>query len=393
MTDIDSFSTQAEHLREQLVSWRRDFHRHPELSFQEHRSAERIAAVLRELGFQVRTGVARTGVVGLLAGPQAGPVVLLRVDMDALPITEETRADYASQTPGVMHACGHDAHMALGLGVATLLAPYRERMAGTLKLVFQPAEEGLGGAELMVQEGVLDDPRPDVALSAHVISNLPLGTVAATIGPCMAAADEWTCVVRGKGGHGAMPHQTVDPVVAAAQMVMTLQTVVSRNVDPQETAVISVGRIRGGDAFNVIPPQVELAGTIRTFTAEVRQQVLQRMREVIEGVAAASGVQATLEVRSVTPPLINDAGVAEVAQRAAAAVVGPDRVLDDLRTMGSEDAAFFLQQVPGCYLFLGSGNAERGLDAPHHNPLFDIDEDVLPLGLAILMAALSHYLL
>ncbi len=392
MSHRANFKAEAEALREQLVAWRRDFHIHPELGFQEHRSAGIIADRLRELGYQVQTGVAHTGVVGLLKGKQPGPVVMVRFDMDALPITEENETEYVSQTQGVMHACGHDAHMAMGLGVATLMAQHRDEMAGTLKLVFQPGEEGMNGAEMMVQEGVLENPRPDLFLSTHVWSDKPVGTIDVTPGAVMAAADRWTCTVRGKGGHGAMPHQTVDPIVATAQIVTALQTIVSRNVSPLETAVVTVGSVHGGDAFNVIPAQVELTGTIRTYSPQVKEMVWRRMREVIEGVAAACGVEAELEIVILTPAVINTVEVAEVVRAAAEAVIGPENVFSGERTMGSEDAAFFMQDVPGCYFFVGAANAERGLNAPHHNPRFDIDEDALPLGVAVMMRTLGQYL-
>ncbi len=393
MANRGDFKAEAESLREQLVAWRRDFHMHPELGFQEHRSAGLIAERLLDLGYQVQTGVANTGLLGLLEGAQPGPVAMARFDMDALPINEENETEYASRNPGEMHACGHDAHMAIGLGVATLMAQRRSQMAGTLKLIFQPGEEGMNGAEVMVREGVMENPRPDVFLATHVWNEKPVGTAAVSDGALMAAADEWTCVVRGRGGHGALPHQTVDPVVAAAQMVTALQTVVSRNVNPLEAAVVTVGAIHGGDAFNVIPPQVDMTGTVRTFSPKVREMVLQRVRDVVDGVAAACGVEAELDITSLTPAVINDAEATQVVRAAAEAVLGPKHVFSDERTMGSEDAAFFMQESPGCYFFVGSANPERGLDAPHHNPRFDIDEDVLPLAVAILVHALAHYLL
>jgi len=380
-------------LGDQLVAWRRDFHKHPELSFKEKRTAGVIAENLRDLGFEVETGIAETGVVGLLEGAQSGPVVMLRFDLDALPVMEENETDYVSENPGVMHACGHDAHMAIGLGVATLMARHREALQGTLKLVFQPAEENGDGAKTMIEEGVLEDPRPDVVLTTHVWNTLPVGKVDVTPGPVMAAAEMWRCVIRGDGGHGALPQQTVDPIVAMAQIVTALQTIVSRNVSPLDTAVVSVGSVKGGDAFNVIPPQVELTGTIRTFDPEVRETVLARTREIIEGVAAAHGATADLIIKSLTPAVINDESIAEVVLGAAEAVVGPENVSTGEQTMGSEDAAFFMEEIPGFYFFLGSANAERGLDAPHHNPRFDFDEGALPIGLAVMMNAVAHYLL
>jgi amidohydrolase len=393
MSNQVNFRAEAEALRDQLVGWRRDFHMHPELGFQEHRSAGVIADWLRELGYRVQTGVAHTGVVGLLEGKQPGPVVMARFDMDALPVTEENETDYVSRNPGVMHACGHDAHMAIGLGVATLMAQRRDEMTGTFKLIFQPGEEGMNGARMMVQEGVLEAPHPDVFLATHVWSEKPVGTVDVTPGAVMAAADKWTCTVRGRGGHGAQPHQTVDPIVAMAQIVTTLQTVVSRNISPLETAVVTVSTVHGGDAFNVIPAQVDLSGTIRTYSPQVKETVWRRVREVIEGVAVACGAEAELKIVPLTPTVINDAEVAEGVRATAKATIGPESVSSDVRTMSSEDAAFFMQDIPGCYFFIGAANAERGLNAPHHNPRFDIDEGALPLGVAVLAGALARYLL
>lgn len=387
-----NFRAEAEGLRSQLVAWRRDFHAHPELGLEEHRSAALIAGQLRELGYRVETGIARTGVVGVLEGAQPGPVIMARFDMDALPIAEENAVDYASRHPGVMHACGHDAHMAIGLGVATIMARYQGRMAGVLKLVFQPGEEGLDGARLMVEEGVLENPRPDVVLAAHVWNDMPVGMVSVTAGAVMAAADKWTCLVKGVGGHGALPHQAKDPIVVAAHIVTALQTIVSRNINPLESAVVSVGSLRGGDAFNIIPAQVELCGTVRAYSPQVQELARQRLREIVAGIAQAYAVDVSLEIAPLTPPLINDERVVGTVCAAAGVVVGPENVVSGLRTMGSEDAAFFLEKVPGCYFFLGSARAGEDV-APHHSPRFDIDEEVLPIGVAVLMYALAHYLL
>jgi amidohydrolase len=393
MAGAQDMMAQVEALRDQLVAWRRDFHRHPELSLQEHRSAGIIATRLSQFGYEVQTGIAGTGVVATLAGPRPGPVVMCRFDMDALPVSEETGASYASENTGVMHACGHDAHMALGLGVATLMAGRWGEMAGTLKLLFQPAEEALDGARRMVEAGVLANPTPDVFLAAHVMTEIPVGIVDVSAGPIMAASDAWDCTIEGRGGHGALPHQTVDPIAAAALVVTALQTVVSRNVNPLDTAVVTVGTIHGGEVRNIIPTRVSLTGTIRTYSLEARERVLGRVREIIEGVAAACGARATLEIVPGTPAVENDPEVAEAVRAAAEAVVGPESVTSGYRTMGSEDAAFFLQAVPGCYFFFGGANPERGLDAAHHSPHFDLDEDVLPLGVAVFLRALEHYLL
>lgn len=391
MAQID-FQAKAQALRGQLVDWRRDFHRHPELALEEYRSAGIIAEVLQELGYDVETGLAETGVVGLLRGDDAGPVVMVRFDMDALPILEANETDYASQTPGIMHACGHDGHMAIGLGVATLMARHQDQLVGTLKLIFQPGEEGGDGAKIMVSEGVLEDPRPDVVLIAHLWNEIPLGTVNVTSGAVMAAAEKWACTIRGKGGHGALPHHTVDPIVAASHVVTALQSVVSRNVSPLETAVVTVGSFQGGEAFNVIPDSVDLSGTVRTYDPHVREEVLRRVQEVVENVAAGCGASADLQITHLTPAVVNDPQIVEVVREVAKAVVGAQNVKSGERTMGSEDAAYFIQEVPGCYFFLGSANSERGLDAPHHNPRFDFDEDALPIGVAVMAEAIKRYL-
>ncbi len=388
------FKAEAHTMQEQLVAWRRDLHMHPELGFQEERTAGLVADHLMRLGYRVYTGVAKTGVIGILEGVRAGPTVMLRFDMDALPIHEQNQVAYASQTPGVMHACGHDGHVTMGLGTATLLQRHRHEWAGTVKLVFQPAEEGMNGAEVMVQEGALDDygPRPDVAFGLHVWNASPLGQAKLTAGPMMAAAERWSLTVKGQGGHGALPHQTTDPVVAAAQIISALQTIVSRNVNPQKTAVVTVGTINGGTAFNIIPDQVELTGTIRTFDAGVREKVLSRLETLCQGIATGMGVEVDLQINMLTPAVVNDAAATELMRQVAEEVLGKENVHTDFRTMGSEDMAFFLRQVPGSFMFLGSANTALGLDYPHHNSRFDFDEAVLPLGVTILAETATRYL-
>jgi amidohydrolase len=389
-----NFKAEAHAMRDQLVAWRRDLHMHPELGFEEVRTAGLVVEHLTRLGCRVYTGVAKTGVIGLLQGARPGPTVMLRFDMDALPIQEENQVEYASQTPGVMHACGHDGHVAIGLGTATLLHRHRDELTGTVKLIFQPGEEGMNGAEVMVKEGALDDygPRPDAAFGLHLWNDSPLGQARLTVGPMMAAADRWSLTVKGQGGHGAMPHQTADPVVATAQIISALQTIVSRSVDPQRTAVVTVGTINGGTAFNIIPGQVELSGTIRTFETEVRETVLERLESLCQGVAAGMGVEVDLQIDVLTPATVNDAAATALMQQVAGEVLGEENVRGDFRTMGSEDMAYFLREVPGCYMFLGSANAGRGLDYPHHNPRFDFDEAALPLGVAILAETATRFL-
>ncbi|HTP08933.1 MAG TPA: amidohydrolase, partial [Anaerolineae bacterium] len=363
-----------------------------ELGFQEFRTSGIVAKYLSSLGMEVQTGIGKTGVVGLLEGSQSGPVVMLRFDMDALPIHELNQTDYVSQTSNVMHACGHDAHTAIGMGIAQLMVQHREELAGTLKFVFQPGEEGCGGALAMIADNVLENPKPDVTLGLHVWNDQPLGLLAAGKGGVMAAADIFTINVQGKGGHGAQPHLCVDAVLIAAQIVVALQSIVARNVNPRQTAVVTVGSIHAGTAFNIIADTVEMTGTIRTFDAATRDQIARRMTDVIEQIARALGGSATIEIKTISPATVNNERVAQVVRETAIDVLGAEHVTTDQFTMTAEDMSEFLSRVPGCFFFIGSANAAKGLDAPHHNPRFDIDENVLPLGVAVLAETAMRYL-
>jgi len=378
----------AMQLFDQLVTWRRDFHMHPELGLEEQRTAKIVADTLRDLGYTVQEGVATTGVVGVLENG-AGPVVMSRVDMDALPIQETNDVAYASQTPGKMHACGHDAHVAIGLGVATLMVQNRDAWSGTLKLIFQPGEEGQNGADLMVKEGVLENPRPDYALAVHVWNSLAVGMIGATVGPVMAAAEFWDATITGKGGHAAAPHETVDPIVTGALIINALQTIVSRNVDPLKTAVVTVGQLTSGDTHNVIPATAELRGTTRTFDSEVREMVLRRTQEIIEGIARTMGAEAVFKLHPLAPAVVNDEAVTQLVHGAVKDLFGPDALKTDVRTMGSEDAAFFLKEIPGCYIFVGSSFTDKEA-FPHHNPKFDIDEQALVNAVAVVAESLRR---
>ena len=381
------FYAEAQELFEYTQTLRRDFHQHPEIGFEEVRTAGIVAKELSKLEIEISTGIAKTGVIGIIEGGQPGPVVLCRVDMDALPILEDTGAEYASQTDGTMHACGHDGHTAIGLTVARLLHKHRDLLAGTVKLVFQPAEEGMGGAELMVKEGVLENPRPDYSLSLHLWNEKPVGIIAVTPGPAMAGAESFTIRIGGKGAHGAAPHEGLDPIAAAAQIITALQTIVSRNVKPLESAVLSITSIHGGTAFNIIPPEVELKGTIRTYVPEVRELVLRRLDEIVMGIATSMGCTAEIDMHHVTPAVVNDLTLSARVQAVMGAVLPEDALETDVRTMGSEDMAFMMDDIPGCYFFIGSNNAEKGLDYGHHHPKFDFDEAALPRGAALMAAA------
>lgn len=387
------FLTESTAMRDQLVDWRRDLHRHPEMAFEETRTAQIVADTLRQLGLVVQSGIGKTGVVGTLVGAADGPTVLVRCDMDALPISEDNTASYASAVPGVMHACGHDGHTAIGLGVATLLAAVRSRIRGQVRFVFQPAEEIAEGANAMIADGVLDAPRPDIALGLHLWNSLPLGQVGITPGPIMAGADIFEIVIRGKGGHGASPHETRDPLLAATQVINALQSVVSRNVDPLDSAVLSVTSMMAGTAFNIIPPDARLKGTIRTYSETVHALTASRLRELTVGIAAAMGCEAEISITRLTPPLVNDLEVTRTVTQAIAPFIEPSKITPNVRTMGAEDMAIFLNEIPGCFLLVGSANAENQLNYPHHHPKFDFDEAILPLGAAILASAVAAYVI
>ena len=373
-------------------SVRRDLHQHPELGYKEVRTAGIIANELRALDLEVTTGIAETGVVALLEGENPGPVVLLRFDMDALPVDEQTEAEYCSLNPGRMHACGHDGHVATGLTVARMLSRERGRLHGTVKFVFQPAEEGLGGAERMVAAGVMESPHVDYCLALHLWNEKPLGWMGIPEGPLMAGADIFRVWIEGKGGHGALPHLAVDPIAAAAYVITALQGIISRNVSPLENAVISVTQIHAGETFNVIPPLVELAGTIRAFEASVRNKVARRFEEVVQSSVKAAGCTARIELSRLTPAVINTPSVAvKVAETAEG--LFPDGEIDrGYRTMVSEDMAFLMEKAPGCYFMIGSANPEKGLDYGHHHPKFDFDEQALPRAAALMAAAAEKLL-
>jgi len=389
---LDSYISEAQVLFNFTRELRQEIHRHPELGFEEVRTAGLIQKELNEIGLEVRTGIAETGVVAVLNGEGPGPVVLARFDMDALPITEETGASYASVNNGVMHACGHDGHVAIGLTVARILSKRHNELNGSVKFIFQPAEEGLGGAKRMVDEGVLEDPKPDVCLALHLWNEKPVGWLGITSGPAMAASETFRVRVTGKGGHGAAPHYSIDPILAAAQVINALQSIVSRNVPPLESAVVTITSIHGGEAFNVIPPEVLLKGTIRTFDSSVRDLVLQRFREIVTGVSQTMGCGVDLELKSITPAVINDATITNQVKDVASSLLPEFSIHSSTRTMGSEDMAYMMEDIPGCYFFVGSSNAEKELDASHHHPRFDFDEDVLPYAAGLMAASVASFL-
>ena len=375
---------QALEIKEKTIAIRRDLHRHPELGFEEIRTSQIVAKTLEDLGIKVTTGLAKTGVVGLLRGLADSPVLLLRFDMDALPIHEETDAEYASINPGKMHACGHDSHVAVGLSVAQLLAGKRDELPGTIKFVFQPAEEGGGGAEKMVEAGVLENPRPDYSLGMHVWNDQPVGWYGLTKGPSMAGAEIFSVRITGKGGHGASPHLTVDPIIATTQIINALQTITSHNIHPLDSAVVSVCEIRAGSAFNIIPPDAMFTGTIRTFKPEVYEKVKTRLINIINKIAESMDCQAEIHMKRITFPVINDLALVSLMSKVVSEIDPEGKIDHAHQTMGSEDFSFMMQDIPGCFLFVGSANPEKGLDYGHHHPKFDIDEACLPYAAAIM---------
>jgi len=380
---------------DELIAVRRDLHQHPELGFEEVRTAGIVATKLRALGLEPRTNVGRTGVVATLRGARPGRTVLLRADMDALPIHEENETPYRSRSDGKMHACGHDCHVSILLAVAKRMAAEAKDLAGNVVFVFQPAEElggPKGGAEAMINDGVLADPKPDAAFGLHVWQDLPLGLVGVTPGPWMAAVDEFTVTVRGRGAHGAMPQVSRDPVVCLAQMVSALQTIVSRNADPFHQAVVSVTQLRAGTAFNIIPETAWMNGTIRVFDRELWAAIPGMFERVVQGVARAMDCAAEVKFERGNLPTVNDPAMCAYARAAALDVVGAERVRDDVRTMGGEDFSAFLAKVPGVFIAVGSRNEARGLVYDHHHPRFDVDEEVLRIGAEVLLRTAKRYL-
>lgn len=374
--------------RANLVATRRDLHQHPELGFEETRTAGLAAQRLAALGYEVRAGIGKTGVVGLKPGGN-GRCVLLRADMDALPVEEANAAPYRSRYPGKMHACGHDGHVAIGLEVARRLAAVR--LDGAVKFAFQPAEEVSNGAQAMIADGVLDAPTVHAAFGIHLWNDLPVGTIGVMPGAVMASVDEFEITILGQGGHAAAPHQTVDPVLAAAHVVTGLQSLVARRRNPFEEAVVSVTQLSAGHAFNVIPGRAELRGTVRTFGGKFWDAAPGLVEETARGIAGAFGARAEVRYRRLSGPTVNDAEMAALVAEVAAGVVGADHVRSGVRTMGGEDMSFFLRHVPGCFTFVGSAPPD-GRASPHHSPTFDIDEESLAIGAELLSRVAVRYL-
>ena len=370
-----------ESFAEKIVALRRDIHREPELGFDTKKTAEKVLATIEGLPLDVQTGVAENGIVATLKGEGDGPTVGLRADMDALPIHEETGLPFASEIDGKMHACGHDGHTSMLVGAAHALSGMRDRLNGTVKFFFQPAEEGGGGGKVMVEEGVADDVSSIFAL--HLWPGLPFGTAGTKAGPIMAAADAFEMTIRGTGGHGAFPHQTVDAIAMAAQIVTALQTVVSREVDPVEPAVLTVGEIGAGSAFNIIPETARLGGTVRTLNEDLRRRMPGRIEQIARGVAQGMRGDAEIDYTFSYPVTMNDEGASQHALGVIWGLFGEENALElPNPSMGAEDFSFFLEKIPGAFIWLGVGEDVSFL----HTPTFAFDEEILPLGSALLAA-------
>ncbi|MVO99253.1 M20 metallopeptidase family protein [Paenibacillus lutrae] len=374
---------------ETMVSWRRHLHRHPELSYKEVNTAAFVAEKLRDWGLDVKTNMGGNGLVADLLGQTDGPTVALRADMDALPIQDEKTCEYVSTVPGVMHACGHDAHTSTLLAAAKILSERRDLIQGRIRFIFQHAEEVTpGGAASMIEAGALDG--VDFIYGVHLWTPLELGVVGSTPGAMMAAADEFDFAIRGKGGHGGLPHQAVDSVVIGSHVVVNLQTIVSRTVSPIQSCVVTIGSLHGGSNFNVIAESCEMKGTTRTFDAELRMEVKSRVEEIVESTCRMYGAQAEMDYRLGYPPLVNDAAEFQRFVQVASELLPAENVRTLEPVMAAEDFAYYLERIPGCFIFVGAGNPEIGASYPHHHPRFDLDERaMLTAGKLLIRLALS----
>ena len=395
-------------LESRVIAWRRDLHQHPELSNREVRTAGVVGGHLQALGVKVQTGVAHTGVVGLLHTGRPGPVIALRADMDALPVTEQvdlpfasrSRANFNGQEVGVMHACGHDCHVAMLMGVADLLAGMKQQLSGSIKFIFQPAEEGPppgeeGGAALMIKQGVLENPKPEVIFGLHVFAGVEAGTIAYRPGPAMASSDRIRVTVTGRQTHGALPWRGVDPIVISSQIVLGLQTIVSRQVDVSlEPAVVSIGAIKGGVRDNIIPDTVEMLGTVRTFNEEMRVDIHARIRNTVEMIARSAGAAAQVHFDNAYPVTVNDVPLTQRMVPTLQRVAGANKVFVGQKITGYEDFSFYQQKIPGFFYFLGitPRGTDRKQSAPNHSPRFFVDESALVLGVRSLAHLTLDYM-
>ena len=373
---------EANHILPELIEIRRALHKHPEIGLKEYWTTQFITEKLKDLNIDILPWGGETGVVGLLKGAKPGPVVAIRADIDALPIEEENDVSYRSENKGVMHACGHDVHATYALGAAMLLAKHRESLAGSVKFIFQPAEELNVAAKQMIANGVLENPKVDAIFGAHNMPQMPVGQIGLKPGPLMAATETIFITVNGKSGHGAMPHMAHDTVVAAAAIIQGLQTLVSRQVDPLQAAVVSICSIHAGHAYNVIPDKLEMLGTVRTFDARLREEMPKKMQKLVENTATAYGCTAELNYRKDIPAVDNPGELVDYCRNALLKLFDKDSIIAPTPAMGGEDFAYYQQKVPGVFLWIGSGNEAKGIVNGWHHPRFDVDENTLQYGAA-----------
>jgi len=385
-----NISPDVKAIESKVIEHRRHVHMYPERGFQEVKTQQYVLDNLGKIGLKGKK-IAKTGVVAVLKGKKEGKTILLRGDMDALPMTEETGLPYASRHPGTGHCCGHDSHVAMLLGVAEILSK-RGLEKGNVKFCWQPAEEGDGGAAVMIAEGVLDDPKPDAAFALHCWSPMEIGNIGVADGPAMAAVDTFDMTIEGIGGHAAYPHTSIDPVLVGSHVVAALHTIVSRRLNPFHNAVMSICSVHGGTTFNIIPPEVKYQGTVRTFREDDRKLIPKAMEEIMNGVARGMGGKARLEYKRLLPATINDLKMAAFARDVAATIIGKNHVFAPEPSMGGEDFAYFLQKVPGAFMYIGAGNKEKGAVWPHHHPKFRIDEDAFVIGMELLVRIVNKFL-
>ncbi len=392
---LERIHARAQEMKQEMIDVRRDLHMHPEPGFEEVRTSGIVAKKLQSMGIEVQTEVAKTGVVGLLRGGHPGKTIALRADMDALKMDENNPdLPYASKTPGVMHACGHDGHVSMLLAAAQILSEMKEDLHGNVKFIFQPAEEGVngGGARVMVKEGALENPSVDAIVGIHIWASMPIGSIALREGPMMASSDSFNARIIGRGGHGASPQDCIDPILAASHVVTALQSIVSREIRPVDSAVITVGTFHAGSANNVIAQQAELGATVRSLDPEIRKMLPKRIEGIIRGITEALRASYEIEYRLGYPIVMNDPAVTRLLHEVSASVLGDENIVYPPHpVMGSEDFAYYLEKVPGSFAFLGAGNPKKNTGQAHH-PQYNFDEDVLPTGCEILVQSAIRFL-
>ena len=388
----DSLREKVSGMKDWLVEIRRTIHMHPELGFEELETSKLVSEYLERFGFRVEKGLAKTGIVGLLEGEEPGRTVAIRADMDALPMEEANQVPYASKVKGKMHACGHDGHVAILLGVAKFFSSMKGRVKGNIKWIFQPAEEGGGGGRIMVEKGVLENPKVDAIFGAHLFPFLDIGKVGIYEQEGLAATDRFTIKIVGKGGHAATPHVAKDPILAAGHLITQIHSIVSRNINPVDSAVVTIGQVSGGTAFNIIPDEVELKGTARSLNPRVREELKQKIEQIVQGIVRSFDMDYRFEFEFGYPVLRNDLEMSRLVAAACSKGIGEGNVEVLKPSMGGEDFAYYLEKVPGSFFRLGCRNEEKGMIHPFHSSLFDIDEEVLPLGVEMFVRIIDQYL-